>query len=144
MMLNTFYEQFPEHDSDQCPDSETLFSQDDRDTFAQRVRKYLNNQRRGPVKSTVTTVKALKKTTTALSLFKSEHSERIIARRDIILQETPGMNKLNAYNKALELEWKEYQVTSPDQVKTLEAAAKSLRDESSAVIGEQLPEMQKR
>ncbi|KAF8596300.1 hypothetical protein BDV93DRAFT_514233 [Ceratobasidium sp. AG-I] len=32
-LVNTFYERFPERDIDQCPESETLFDQEERDSF---------------------------------------------------------------------------------------------------------------
>ncbi|KAF8596908.1 hypothetical protein BDV93DRAFT_513766 [Ceratobasidium sp. AG-I] len=53
------------------------------------------------------------------------------------------MNKLDAYNKALHVEWKDFQVTSPEEVQELEAAAKAIRDDTVGNIGDQLPAMQK-
>ncbi|KAF8595670.1 hypothetical protein BDV93DRAFT_514819, partial [Ceratobasidium sp. AG-I] len=54
------------------------------------------------------------------------------------------MNKLDTYNKALQAEWKEFQVTSPEEVQELEAAAKAIRDNTLGNIGDQPPAMQKR
>ncbi|KAF8597593.1 hypothetical protein BDV93DRAFT_513178, partial [Ceratobasidium sp. AG-I] len=134
-LVNAFYERFPERDIDQKKGILLLREQ--------RARKYLNNQKRGPAKATVVKARGATKTTTALALFKSEHSEQVTARRDGILQQTPDMNKLDAYNKALQAEWKEFQVTSPEEVQELEAAAKAIRDDTLGNIGDQPPAMQK-
>ncbi|KAF8604844.1 hypothetical protein BDV93DRAFT_555272 [Ceratobasidium sp. AG-I] len=125
-LVNKFYRRFPDRDVDQQPESDRLFTQEQRNQLAKRVRKYLNNQRRAEPKVINTNEKIGNKTTTARSLFKSEYSELVLARRDKVLEEDPTLDPLVAYNKALALEWE------------------GLRSDAQGGIDQQTPEMQKR
>ncbi|KAF8600411.1 hypothetical protein BDV93DRAFT_559387 [Ceratobasidium sp. AG-I] len=84
------------------------------------------------------------KTTTVRSLFKSEYSELVLARRDKVLEEDPTLDPLVAYNKALALEWEVFQTNNQEGLERLKASAKGLRSDAQGGIDQQTPEMQKR
>lgn len=157
-----FYHRFPECNNNQCPDSRSLFTPEVKDSFAQvcilhsggetdqltingkRVCKYLNNQRQAILEHPMKSIPHVKKTTTASSLFKSKHSESIIAHCTQIQEDNPGIKLLDAYNKALEIPWKEFQESSLERVEEMKATATTMRMNAVGKIGDQTPEMQKR
>lgn len=104
----------------------------------------MNNQKRVEPKVGGTTERLGSKTTTARSLFKSEYSDQVLARRDEVLKHNPDIERLAAYNQALALEWADFQKNNAEDLERLEAAARGLRSEAQGGIDQQTPEMQQR
>ncbi|KAF8608029.1 hypothetical protein BDV93DRAFT_504543 [Ceratobasidium sp. AG-I] len=127
-LIEEFFSEFPERDIARQPDSETAFTQKERDKLHSRLKQYLYNQARPRSDETLKPVKNPHKYLSVVSLFKQRYQKAIMEQRDILETSRDPAALLRAYNKAVAVELKVLEVDSPDKFKELQDTVEELRE----------------